>query len=306
MLRLFNHYVSRTVLYLGAAESAVLLLSACLYVALTSNGSGIPVTTGISVLDALVFFLVVVGAMTAMGLYDSALRASLNAVLTRVSLAFCVALVMMATLGVFYPQLVSPGNALWIPLLCSFIGIAAVRTLLPIVTDKLLTQRVLVVGAGTRATLLDRLRRKTDRRGIAIVGYVDTGDSPRAVADEKIVDARGDIVAFVRQQRIDEVVLAVGANSLPAKVQFALARHFGRAVRIIDVHAFFERQAGRVALDTAGAQTCCRAVACGDHVVKRVSDLILSTLLLIVAAPAMLLVALAISLESQGKGPILY
>lgn len=311
MLRLFNHYVSRAVLVVGAAECAVLLLSVFLYVALTSNGSsspaGVPVTTGITVLDALVFFLVTVGAMTAMGLYDSTLRASLAAVLARVMLAFCVALVMMAAVGHLYPQWVIPGNALWVPLLCSFIGVTAVRTLLPFMTDRLMTQRVLVIGAGMRATLLDRLRRKTDRRGIEIVGYIDTGDAPRAIADEKIVDARGDIAAFVRRQSIDEVVMATAAGEGPAGIRSALAPRAGRAaVAIIDVAEFFERQAGRLPLDTASTAVDGRAGARGDGVAKRVFDVFLSTLLLVIAAPAMLLVALAIWLESQGKGPILY
>ena len=49
-------------------------------------------------------------------------------------------------------------------------------------------KRVMVIGAGMKAQQLEGLRRKTDRIGIDIVGYIDMpGTHNRAVSEDRIV-----------------------------------------------------------------------------------------------------------------------
>jgi FlaA1/EpsC-like NDP-sugar epimerase len=79
------------------------------------------------------------------------------------------------------PKLFVSAHAFGIALLTSFLGIASCRFLCVPRTDTRLSRRVLILGVGNRAMQIASLRRRSDRQGVTIVGFVDFGTEPRIV-----------------------------------------------------------------------------------------------------------------------------
>ena len=79
---------------------------------------------------------------------------------------------------------------------------------------------------------------------------------------------------------------------------------------ISDLASFYERETGRVSLDGLLASRLAFSSGLGSSYigdrVKRVFDLVVSVVLLVVTSPIMLLTALAIGIESGFRAPILY
>ena len=59
------------------------------------------------------------------------------------------------------------------------------------------------------------LRRSSDRRGFALVGFVQPSDEPLAVPAERVLDAQGDVRALCEQrsmQLIEDAACAAGST----------------------------------------------------------------------------------------------
>jgi sugar transferase (PEP-CTERM system associated) len=314
MLRIFNHYVSRTFLLLSATEGLILLLSVYAGVAtlgLSGAHGAEPVGLVAVAAAALVFSVIMIAAMTAMGLYDPALRAGPRSILARICMSFLSGLGLMALVFRSFPGLFLGDGVFAVALVCSFSGIATCRLICFGLTEQLLLRRVVILGAGQQAQLVEQLRRRTDRRGIDIVGFIDLDAGQRTIADKKLVNLKGSLLDFVAEHDISEIVLALDdrRNSNIIDMNAVLACKM-KGVSVIDAATFFERQMGKIPLDSLSvnsvAMSDAYAITIRKCVSKRLSDIFFSSILLILALPVMTLVALAIRIESNGAGPIIY
>jgi lipopolysaccharide/colanic/teichoic acid biosynthesis glycosyltransferase len=93
-------------------------------------------------------------------------------------------------------------GALLLSTLVSFGAVAVVRIAFDLIVDEaVFKRRVLVYGAGRRAASIVRLRRRSDRRGFMIVGYVMAeGDDLSALRDhERLVRSDQDLLSSARR-----------------------------------------------------------------------------------------------------------
>ncbi len=166
-----------------------------------------------------------------------------------------------------------------------------------------LTDRVLVVGAGTMAhTLADELRRQHDP-GYELIGYVSCGEGPPADAPLRCLGGSSEIASIAQEQRADRVVVALDERrgKLPI-LELLNCRLSG--MRVEEAEQLYERITGKIAVQrlrpsylvfsegfTRGRLT---------FSVKRAIDLAHAVSAVLVAAPVALLVALAIKLDSRG------
>ncbi|RXR08842.1 TIGR03013 family PEP-CTERM/XrtA system glycosyltransferase [Pseudoxanthomonas composti] len=260
-------------------------------------------------LRALMLSLAVTGAMAALGLYQSHVRHSINDLLLRLTLSFGFGGVALAVAYYLIPVVYIGRGVMVMALVLAFIGITLLRLLvLHVIRVESLRQRILVVGAGTNANLLNtRLRRRSDRATFVIVGFVPVEGQVVEVDRSLLVEGKLPLGELATRLQIDEILIAPDERrgGLPMEQMLECVQ---RGISIIDLSTFFEREAGMVQLNVADPSWLVFSggfdYSTPRRLSKRCFDLAAAFLLLLVAWPFMLLVAAAVWLESGG--PVLY
>ena len=160
--------------------------------------------------------------------------------------------------------------------------------------------RILVLGTGPISDrLTSRLKRCND---VCVVGHVDD-DVQR---DEQVLGGIAELADVCIEHRIDRIVVAFPRSS-QATVLEALRGVEGQ-VFISEVPRYFELHNWRSETEDLEGLTIFNlpgtSLGTLDRVLKRLLDLTLSTCALVVAAPILLVIAIAIKLDSPG--PVLY
>ena len=173
MYKIFGHYIPKPLLLLGFTESLILFISVYIGVAI-SIGVGVHSlgNNNLVLTHAVLFCGVMFTAMAAMGLYRRDLRDQFLTISLRIFLSLLVGMLILYAFYLIYPDSFFNRNVFLIGVLCAFMGILFCRLLWYARKDTYL-KRVMVIGAGEKAQQLEGLRRKTDRIGIDIVGYID-------------------------------------------------------------------------------------------------------------------------------------
>lgn len=167
-------------------------------------------------------------------------------------------------------------------------------------------RRVLVIGTGDEARAVSREITTTGR---TIVGYFRAG--PPASTDATpawgapVFAAGLTVDEIVQQQRVHEVVVALRDRRGAAVPMDQLLACRSLGVAVLDVAGFFERAKGEVPVDSLSASWLVYGhgfeQGLARTLLKRVADLLGAAILLVLAAPIMLLTALAIRLDSPGE-----
>lgn len=180
------------------------------------------------------------------------------------------------------------------------IGAILVRTFSHAVRSSSLgVRRILVLGNGAQACDVARDIRRGGCGRATVVGFhaPGAGDAQKASLER-----------VVRERRVDEIVVTVGEQGCGALPMDELLECRTRGVRVLGLSDFYESAHGEVPTDSLKASWL---VFGGGFVqsparmrVKRCFDILFSSILIVLAAPVMLLAALAIRL--QGPGPVIY
>lgn len=260
---------------------------------------------------ALLFATMIMLGMAAMGLYQSHLRETRFGALVRQAVGF-----MLGTFGLLafyyvYPPLELGRGILAMALVAGFVLVSALRAVSERLVDvEALKQRVLVLGAGARASLIEqRLRRQADRRRFHIVGYARCGNESAAVEADKLVSIDVPLAEWALLNRIDEIVFGPDdRRGGPPMHDLLQCKQIG--IQVTDLASFFEREAGKIKLALTDPSWLVFSggfdSSLGRKFSKRAMDVIASLLVLAVTWPLLLLVALAIRIESGPGQPILY
>jgi sugar transferase (PEP-CTERM system associated) len=179
-----------------------------------------------------------------------------------------------------------------------------------LVGDVRLKRRALFIGAGQNvATALRRMRREQDMRSAAIVGFVPLEGDRITVAESQIVMPRGSLTRYAYSKGIDEIV--VGADDRRGVLPMAeLMTCRLSGIDVLELETFCERETGKVSLELVNPSWFVFARVFNGSVLrrfgKRAFDLVTASLLLLATWPLMAMVAVAIWIESRGRGPVLY
>lgn len=260
---------------------------------------------------AFIFAGSIVVAMASMGLYDPDLRVAPTSIIARMMLSFVVTAAFMAVWIAAFPELSSGARELSVCFVCGFMAVLACKAIHGVYRGHTSVSRVLVLGAGAKATLVASLRRKRDRRGISVIGFVDLLDSPSRIRASSMIALKTPLPVFAERNRIQELVLALddrrGNGAIPA---LEILQCKAKGISVIDVCSFYERQTGKFHV----ASTSTESMALSDvysgplqrSARKRSLDVILASLALFLAWPVLLAIAVAILIESKGRGPVFY
>ena len=169
--------------------------------------------------------------------------------------------------------------------------------------------RIVMVGLNQMAVAASRQLNHSSWAGLQVVGYVDDPSDTQFVAGDFYPPRLGqleDLAAIVTREAIDEVWVAFPGEALAERVQHEL-RHLPVSIRlVIDCFAF--KQSKFLSLNTvAGIPTLDVSVSPLHGInryAKEIEDRLLAFILLVLAAPVMLLIAAGVKLSS--RGPVFY
>lgn len=248
-------------------------------------------------------------AMAAFGLYQVNVRRRRVDTLLRLVLSFGFGGIALLVLFYLIPQTYIGRGVLLIALALALGGVIVVRLLSErVFSADIFKQKVLVLGAGVNANLIHvRMRRRADRQSFVLTGFVPLPDQEIMVPEAVVLRPDQALVDYALAMQIDEIVVAPDERrgGLPMADMLACVQ---RGITMTDLSSFFEREAGVVKLDVVDPSWLVFSGGFDQSVVRRSSkrffDLLAATALLLVAWPFMLLVALAVWMESGA--PILY
>jgi sugar transferase (PEP-CTERM system associated) len=195
------------------------------------------------------------------------------------------------------------------------LGIASIVNLLVryvlfrLAGEGFLKSRVLVYGAGWQARSVAGLRRRTDRVGFEVMGFVPSESDRGSPEGLNILEAGNDLLAFCRRNRIDEIVVAMDDRRRAFPVRdLLLCRIYG--IEVIELMSFLERETGKVRLDVLNPSWMIFSDGFRRtgvrNLVSRLLDILASLALLAVAWPIMIATMLAIKIEDGLRAPVLY
>jgi sugar transferase (PEP-CTERM system associated) len=169
--------------------------------------------------------------------------------------------------------------------------------------------RVLVLGTGPEARLVEASMPPGGSKGITLVGFYRlANDEPVIVASKRMVAAGQPLEDLVRQLRVDEIIVAVrqqrgGVLPLRSLLECRL-----NGVQITDMARYFERVQGRVPIDLVKASWLIYGNGYRQGWMrtfnKRTTDVVFATLLLVLALPVMAIAAAMILVETGM--PVIY
>ena len=306
-VKVFGHYWHLPLVMLWLTDSALMI---CAYF-LVINFLNLPrESPRIHWTQVLALTACTILAMIAMGMWSRRLRDRLGLVPLRLGMSVVIGGLLTAAL--MWPfrdtqfsllQLATTMGAIW----------ASVLMLRVSVRDALhsdrFKSRILIYGAGSNAARVLQLRRRSDRRGFKVAGFVRSGNETIAVPANRVFDASGGLCAAATDFGIDEIVIAMDDRRQHFPVEQLLECRLA-GINVTELVTFMERETGKVYLDILNPSWMIfsggfRRDSLRRHS-ERIFDLLASLGLLAFAAPVMILTALAIKLEDGLYAPIFY
>ncbi len=256
------------------------------------------------------FAVLIVSLNIGFGIYRRIEKLSSGAYLIRLFLS-----VSIGTLLAYWIAEALPGGEVFkanlgVIVLVGVGGLLLVRhgVVLPLVRT-LHPHRVLVLGTGPEAQLVEASLKTASPLGIRLVGFHALEKAQKTlVSRRRIIASTGPLEETVKRLGVTEIIVAVreqrgGVLPLRALLECRL-----NGIRVTDLARFFERVHGKVPIELLKVSW----LIYGDGyrqgwlrtAVKRAFDIVTATLLLIPALPVMAVTALVISIE--GGGPVVY
>lgn len=311
MIRLFGYYVSKIYFHLGIVEATIFFASFHLGM-LARFGWKLPDDLSAASLSgmALVFAGVMSAALVAMGLYQRGVQERAAGFLIRLGIGFLLGTILLTAVFYTIPTVFVGRGVVALSLIFSFFGVSLVRELFARFAGvDARKRRVLVLGAGINAQSIERLLEEDPGVGFAIAGYVPLPNSQRLVPASKLVERNGPLLDSVITREADEIVVAADDRRGKIPVNDLIDCKMS-GFEVMDLLTFFEKELAIVKIDLL--QPSWIFFSSGFHMGvsglygKRLLDLALGSVMLLVGAPIMLLVAVASLIESGGRDPVLY
>ncbi len=312
MIRFFRHYIPAHLILMMGLDIAVMIASIYLGISVRfiESDSNLPASLGPIFPKASLFALVMMLIMTAFGMYSGEWMAGARAVAIRMIASFALCFVVMSQLFYLFPDMLLGRGAFLFSLLFALIGVTLTRIAFVKWSNlDAFKKRILVLGSGSRAAKVDHLiKSMSSARSLQIVGYLPLQGSHHYVEHARVLRDTASIGEIVTKYNIHEIVIAVRDRRDGGLPVSELLECKLRGINIIELSSFFERENGQLQLESLNASWIILSEGfkqgLARDTVKRIFDLVVSLVIMLISLPAMALTALVIYLESGG--PVLY
>ncbi len=308
MIKIFSHYVHRATIASIVFDVAMVFFVVVLALMLQPGSSfnqAMPLAgTHLLSLAASLFVI-----NSASGLYEKSSTSSLAHSCLRAAIALAAVLPLTYAIFSLLPADMVSRRAVQ---LSAMAGVAAVVMRRVYLAHWVAVQpartRILVFGAGAAAQVVGQTLISADPNA-HVVGYIaGPNEKDAAVPAAELLQLQGTLPETARHLGIDEIVVALTerrAGSMPLRQLLDCKLH---GIKVYDLNTHFEKTLGQIRIDYVNASWLIFSDGFNQGewrtFIKRAFDVFCSGLLFVLAAPLMLVAALAIALES--RGPVLY
>jgi sugar transferase (PEP-CTERM system associated) len=310
MIRIFRHYIPRSVFWLGLSECLILLLAIAggLEIRYAQLDMDEVVLTR-HILEISTFVSGVYLSMLAVGMYHTDSLRDLRVTIIRLIIAFFFSFVLMSVVLYIFPAINIWRSIFSIAMSLAFAGILLARVAFVQIADiSGFKRRVLVLGAARRANRIEVMEKTSSSQGFVCVGFVWMGRAKPEVSGKIINYREGILLKVCQNLAVDEIVIAVEERRGALPVEDLLAAK-ANGVKVSDSASFLEREMGRVDLDSINPSWLIFSDGFGktsrvDLIFKRVFDITVSLVILLLTAPILVMTVVAVKVTSPG--PIFY
>ncbi len=246
----------------------------------------------------------------AFGLYSARQRARLGGIVIRIIVSVAAGITVISLFFYLIPNMRIDRGIIAIATVATLAGVALVRLAFYRMADEsIFKRRVLVYGCGRNAAPIGRLRRRSDRGGFTIVGFVQPEGEPCEISPELLLMQRGSLAEICAAHDVNEIVVAVEDRRRNFPILELLECRLA-GTDVTELLTFLERETGRVRIDVLNPSWLIFGEGFRRDTARlisaRVMDLAASTVILLLTLPIMLLTALAIKIEDGLRAPVFY
>lgn len=254
--------------------------------------------------QAMVVTLVFVLCLYFFDLYDLNLGLSVSETVSRIAQAFGVGCIVLAILYYLMPELLISTRVFWTGYLIICLTIFLWRGFYYfILRKKLFVQKVIVIGTGQLANSIAlevEGRRDSVYKILGFVGTKEPEYNPNRVPVFATIE---DMDYILSKESLDRIIVAPDDRRGITPVQTLLQCKL-RGIIVEQGVSFYEKIAGKILVERIDPSWIIFSDGFGmsrlKRSFKRVADICLSIILLVLAFPLMLLVAIIIKFESPG------
>lgn len=309
MIRIFKHYIPKSILYLAVFES--LLLYLIIWLAQTLRyiqiGSSAP-EIGDYIEEKIFFVLVVYLVFLATGLYRLETCRDIKFSAARLLVSILLAFVSVSVGLYMFPDVDIWRSVILYAFILTFIVILLSRFIfLKLIDHRSIEKRVIVLGAGQRALKVLESNNKATSN-VKFKAFVKMSEEETALEDAIPFKELDSLQALVEQEACQEIVVAIEERRGNLPVSDLLSCKVN-GTYISDAATFIEQHVGMLNLEMFNPSWMIFSDGFDnskkiDLFLKRIFDVLASSILLIISIPIILLTTIAIKLTS--KGPVFY
>jgi sugar transferase (PEP-CTERM system associated) len=308
--RLFSHHIPTEYFLLGFIEFLALITSYYVGVDLRFSMDVLDQQLGNYLWHALIFAVVMQMSLIAFGAYQRQSEHSASMLAARIGASMMLGMLLLSLIFYVAPMFFLGRGAFALAVFVSFIVIMMIRLIFRRISSHYdLRLRILVLGAGETAKLVKNAESVGELEGVNVVFYMPMSGDRDAENTISLVKTPGALVKYVAEKQIDVIVLAMDERRKELPVHDLLDCKMG-GVEVLDLLTFFERHTSKIRLDIM--QPSWLFLSEGFEVNnfrrmwKRAFDVACVLLLLPVVLPVAVISAIAVLVESRGRGGVIY
>lgn len=316
-IRIFNHYIPFQYVVLTLVEYWVLVLAVYCAHMLRFPNEAISVINldDPAALKTSLYAVVMLCCTLALGVYEAKIREGFSGVAVRSIVAFF--LLGCGSLTILYyivPGLQLGRGLLTLSVIISLVLCLLVRAVFFLLVDSSqLRRRILIWGNGANALeVIKDIKQSGKSNNLEVVGVVGAAETQHSEIDSQLLlSIPISLVDYCKQKKIDEIVVSLDERRRDRGGNLPLDELIDCKLSGIDVMnalEFCEREIGRIELNNLDPSWMLFSdgfkYSGARDASKRVFDIMISLVLILLAWPFMLLTALAVYLEDGA--PVLY
>ncbi len=165
-----------------------------------------------------------------------------------------------------------------------------------------LKQRVIILGAGPLAKQIGETIALTNH-GNEVAGYIDCEKGPVSVHLQNVLDNGSSFAEIARKEKADRIVVSLSERRGVFPIKELLNCKFS-GIDIIDAPSFYEQLTGKLMIENANPSSFIFDPSFRMHPylmkIKRIVDILLSIVCLLILLPLMFIIAVCIKIDSRG------
>jgi sugar transferase (PEP-CTERM system associated) len=247
---------------------------------------------------------IAIGSFYYNDLYNFDAAHDLPHVFARLCRALGLTAIALGLVYVAFPDLIPGGNLASHAILVTLVAVLLIRvSVYALAKREPFSRRVLIVGGSPLGVDLARQIRSRPDLAMRVVGFLADSAAPASLAGVPRLGVFADLGDLMLREHPDHIIVALGDRRGSLPVADLLACRF-RGIRVEEGTQAYERFTQRLAVESLSPSALIFSdgfrVSPLQLALKRATSMTFAILGLIVGAPAMALIALAITLESRG------